>query len=201
MQGTELSAISKNKLEGLEVVRALAALVVLIGHGIQHEILMAPTAAKMVFNFATEAVIIFFVLSGTVISLNHENDVGTGKNSALIYGAKRLIRIYPIYIVAFFAAVAAEAILNDRLVATGQIIGNLAFLQSLQGFIVGLPPANTALWTLANEMTYYALFMVVIFQPSFRRAYWILAIGAAVMSGHGYLSGYRNDLRPVFDYG
>jgi peptidoglycan/LPS O-acetylase OafA/YrhL len=60
---------SQGKIEGLEIIRACAALIVFLGHGFQHELFPQIIALKMVFNYATEAVIIFFVLSGAVIAL------------------------------------------------------------------------------------------------------------------------------------
>ncbi len=80
------------KLAGLEILRALAALLVFMNHlskdveGFPHVLLL-----QMIQNFATEAVIIFFVLSGAVITLSQQEK----PRSIADYMKARFIRIYP----------------------------------------------------------------------------------------------------------
>ncbi|GAC1574050.1 MAG: acyltransferase [Novosphingobium sp.] len=152
----------------------------------------------MVFNYSTEAVVLFFILSGVVISLNHEQDVGSGKNVALRYSVKRIVRIYPIYLVALIAGALVVPIAKGNSVRWTEFFGNLVFLQSLGGAIVSPPEENMALWSLANEMTYYACFFVVLLFPAFRRIWWAVAILAALLSGRIALIGVANHVVWIF---
>jgi peptidoglycan/LPS O-acetylase OafA/YrhL len=141
------------KYPGLEAIRALAALVVVYNH--VSDLLVLPTL------YAAEAVMIFFVLSGVVITLSVERKRRhsvPGAKLALEYLGARLLRIYPIFIVGLLLAVIAERLINGTWPDSSQIAGNALFMQSLRGYIVFAPPYNTPLWSLSNEMFYYFLF-------------------------------------------
>ena len=144
-----------SKRTGLEVIRAGAALTVMASHAFLFGIFPQSTAMEMLFSYATEAVVLFFILSGVVISLNHERDVGAGYKTAQRYAIKRIVRIYPIYLVALAAGGLIVPAVKGEPFHWLEVFGNLAFLQSLGGSIVSPPAADQALWSLANEMTYY----------------------------------------------
>jgi len=90
-------AVGRRRLWQLEAVRGIAALYVLLYHtsnnylGLNHAIWALP------FRFGLEAVLVFFVLSGFVISYSHPGSVDKA-DSFRNYFIKRLRRIYPIFI-------------------------------------------------------------------------------------------------------
>ena len=95
-------------------------------------------------------VMVFFMLSGYVIGINYNH-----KNtfSIIDYLKKRLIRLYPIYLIAigitiFFFPQSIKS-----------VIGHLFFLQIA---VVDFFKENVALWSLNYEMLYYLLAIPII---------------------------------------
>lgn len=56
--------LNENRIYGLDILRALAILFVMLGHS---QLLVTPNAAKFLHNFVLDGVSIFFVLSGFLI--------------------------------------------------------------------------------------------------------------------------------------
>lgn len=105
--------------------------------------------------FSTEAVIIFFVLSGLIMTLSVQRKPRTAGK----FIRQRLVRVYPIYLFAVALAGMMAVLIGGRLSDTSWF-GNLLFLQTLSGNIVSPPSTNPPLWSLSYEMTYYAFFAV-----------------------------------------
>src|SRR5579871_300431 len=89
--------LARRKIDGLEAIRGLAALVVVWGHLFLWR-LLPDHPLKLPGQFATEAVIAFFVLSGAVITLSRPNDADRSI-AVRKYVRARFIRIYPIFLV------------------------------------------------------------------------------------------------------
>jgi peptidoglycan/LPS O-acetylase OafA/YrhL len=158
----------------LDSLRGLAALVVVLHHvctlfprTLARLALSAPTAAlslRQIARFNTEAVLLFFVLSGFSIRLSIRGR-GLADRAALVhYTRRRLARILPAYWLALLVAGAIATWLAPvPAVARSSrtLLGNLLFLQTAVG-VEGawfLPYAgNGALWSLSFEMFYYAAF-------------------------------------------
>jgi peptidoglycan/LPS O-acetylase OafA/YrhL len=99
------SSIKKHpKIHGLESIRGLAALYVLLYHAnkyLFHD-------RYVLLRFGQEAVMTFFLLSGFVIAYT---SLETGKNPEVWdYAVKRLRRIYPLFLIAILVAAAANYI-------------------------------------------------------------------------------------------
>lgn len=161
------------KNDALEALRGLAALVVFLGHilsmmDVEHRWL-APL--QPVLNWGTEAVILFFVLSGIVIRLSEERR----QRAPAEFAIDRLVRIYPLYIIALLLACAACRVLAQEIAPT-TVIGNLAFVQSLQGYIAPTLPTDPPFWSLSFEMTFYASFALVLANRRVLKLWWTLAI-------------------------
>src|SRR6516165_4668430 len=100
-----------HKYAGLEAVLAIAALIVVYNHVFTFGLFQKNVLLALPAQYATEAVMIFFVLSGVVITLSVER-----KKRHSVFGVKlaaeylraRLLRIYPIFIVGLLLAVIAE---------------------------------------------------------------------------------------------
>lgn len=172
-------SVQISKLSGLEVVRAMAALTVVAGHIVYYEFVAVPTWIKMLSAFATEAVIIFFVLSGLVIS----RSVQRNTPGAIRFLSQRLVRIYPIYFFSIVLAIIASFVFFSKNESVSVTIGNLLFLQDLGGYIVPPLATNQPLWSLSYELAYYAIFALTIWQTSIIRIFWVAAIlGALAVS-------------------
>lgn len=145
---------------GLQVARGIAALLVVLLH--------ATTGANTfysenIFNnfwkFGHIGVDFFFVLSGFIIFYVHNDDT-PNRNSITTYIKKRLIRIYPPYLLItilliliynFFPNLSA----NNR---------NISIFSSLTLIpITNYVPALNVAWTLMHEMLFYCIFILFYF--------------------------------------
>ena len=167
-----------SKLPGLEMVRALAALTVIGGHIVYFDLVPVPTPLKMISAFGTEAVIVFFALSGLVIT----RSVLRTSPTPVRFIWHRLVRIYPIYIFAIGLAALTAWLVAGTMQAPSVWIGNLFFLQTLGGFIVPAPSTNPPLWSLSYEMMYYAIFAACLWRPSILGIFWCLASSSAIIA-------------------
>lgn len=164
----------KVKISALEGVRGLAAATVLLSHiTMLVKGIPAPTPILLLGNMATEAVIIFFILSGFVISLSI-----TDETKPFLYLKKRLVRILPIFIISLVTAYMVELYLAESSSSMKDVIGNFLFLGSLQGFIVPVVSTNKALWSLSCEMFFY----LFLFFMLFKRELWAVWIGLILAS-------------------
>ena len=169
----------------LDLIRVVAALIVLAGHTAQSQVYRGPWPFSALFQHA--AVIVFFVLSGLVIGQATFSRPTTLRN----YAIARITRIVPVALpaVALGAVVMAiawflgfaeilEPLGRERLDAPNAPYP-LFLLSQLFG---GYGPAwNPPIWSLSYEIWYYVLFGAAVFcKPAHRT----LAIGLiAVAAG------------------
>lgn len=168
----------------LDLVRGLAALVVLMGHVIAFGMYTGPFpfAEQMAHN----AVVVFFILSGLVIA---HSVIGRG-TSARDYIIARASRIVPVAV--FAVAFSLAAFLFARWAGLGEgmvppydradaatVLLPLVFLSEGplgQGLVW-----NPAYWSLAYEVWFYALFGAAVFLRGWLR---VLVLGCfAVIAG------------------
>jgi peptidoglycan/LPS O-acetylase OafA/YrhL len=173
----------------LDLIRGLAAWAVMWGHlradffvdfsQLEHR---GPLLKVMYFltGFGTEAVLVFFVLSGFLISSAIFSRHASGVWSWRDYAIDRSSRLYVVLIPGLLFGLlwdkvgssifASTGIYSRPLTAFGLYIvqsrlgmatffGNLAFVQTIL-----CPPfgSNSPLWSLANEFWYYVLFPVAL---------------------------------------
>jgi peptidoglycan/LPS O-acetylase OafA/YrhL len=149
---------SQQRLIRLEMMRAVFSLTVFFNHlysktdGITQYPLI-----NMLFSFATEAVMGFFVLSGCVISLQRYTGIKD-------YVGARIRRIAPIYYIAL-AFTVGVMIFAHQDVIPGQLFGNMIFLQTLQGHIIFPLAFNLPTWSLSYEAFYYIAFIFILLRP------------------------------------
>jgi peptidoglycan/LPS O-acetylase OafA/YrhL len=218
-------ALTPSASAHMDLIRALAAWAVMWGHvralcfvdfpQLQH----AGLILKSVYfftGFGHEAVMVFFVLSGFLISSAIINRRISGSWSWREYAIDRLSRLYVVLIPGLVLGLfwdtvgshifASSATYSRPLPAFGVAIaqnqvtariflGNLFFLQTIVCPTFG---SNGPLWSLANEFWYYVLFPVALAagiawaKKSLRWAipFSILAICVASFVGRGILSGF-----------
>lgn len=143
-------------LSTLQAGRGIAALLVLLFHATG---LFASASywntifLHSLFSFGHAGVEFFFALSGFIMVLVHQRDLGK-PNALYAYARKRVTRIYPIYWIVTLVVATLYAITgNERL----SLLGNSIIL-------VGRD--NTALlavaWTLFHEILFYSVFAIMI---------------------------------------
>ncbi|HWY09101.1 MAG TPA: acyltransferase [Candidatus Acidoferrales bacterium] len=175
--------------DSLDLIRSVAACAVMVGHlrtlffvDFQHlQSKSLPLQALYFFTgFGHQAVIVFFVLSGFLISSTVIRSHVLRKWSWRNYAVNRATRLYvvlvPGLLLGFFWdrlgswLFAAHGIYAHSLsdlgpavplknLTLGALLGNLFFLQTILCETFG---SNGPLWSLANEFWYYVLFPVAL---------------------------------------
>jgi peptidoglycan/LPS O-acetylase OafA/YrhL len=164
------------KLTELEGLRGICASLVVLSHVgeflPQREGIIGYLAA-IPAPFGFLSVIIFFILSGFVIG--RATPVRASGRGVADYLLKRLIRIYPIYLI---------ALVVSFLVAGKHIVSGDFLLQSvfLQNAAVETINSNGPLWSLNNEVVYYLAFVIVLLVPKAVYALFAASIAGAVFA-------------------
>jgi peptidoglycan/LPS O-acetylase OafA/YrhL len=209
----------------LDVIRATAAWAVMWGHlrvlffarfsDLKHPDWWVKPLYFLT-GFGHQAVVVFFVLSGFLISSSVFKSYAAGTWSWRDYAVNRSVRLYIVLIPglllgsfwdltgsSLFAPTGLYShplsdlgpdIAQNNLTA-GNFIGNLLFLQNIVCRTFG---SNGPLWSLANEFWYYALFPLSFFALGafFKRAIWqgivlmLFAVSVAVFLGPQKLIGF-----------
>lgn len=152
--------LGQELMVALDLVRALAAMIVVIDHLGKSVIpALAPIA-----RFGQEAVIVFFLLSGFVIYANEWHRA----HNIRAYALRRVRRIYPLLVLTMVLSTLLflfQGRLGDSFSWT-QLIGNLIGLQDAgalkPGTIVAPYLNNQPLWSLSYELAFYLIFPLVL---------------------------------------
>ena len=150
----------------LDLVRVLAALAVLIGHGVQDGLY---TGSFLLATMSHEAVMVFFVLSGLVIA---ETSLRPGRN-ARDFIIARISRIYPVAAAALMLSFALYALAGwlginqpgwaeSPSYSLNSALLSLLFLNE-SWLIAAVPPWNAPYWSICYEVFYYAMFACLMF--------------------------------------
>ena len=153
-------------LPGVQVLRALAALMVVVHHAELGVLLGFGIAREPLLLVGSAGVDVFFVISGFIMLVSSRRLFGTPGASRTFLG-RRLIRIVPLYwavtslyVAAFLLAPAALG----RAVSGGTMAASYLFWPhvGLDGTVL---PVLVVGWTLNYEMLFYALFAVAVTLP------------------------------------
>lgn len=156
----------KKNIDSLQILRGVAALMVLLFHfTMTLQSVASIDFLNGFFKFGNSGVEIFFVLSGFIISFTAQKL--SGGSSVTKYLAKRAIRIYPIYwviITAFFVPSFLLSLQSSyeysftNLASTYLLLPNHLML-------------NGVSWSLSYELYFYLLFALLIWS---RKLYWLM---------------------------
>lgn len=151
-----------NRLDNLQLVRAVAMLLVLIIHAdfFSTKILGTPFLGGLFFPGGDGGVDLFFVLSGFIIYYIHRNDIGQ-KAKLLPYLAKRFARIYPLYWLVTLLIIPLHFMFPQF--GTGNETQLSTIFRSLLLIPSTSAPIIHAAWTLIYEVLFYILFGSVIY--------------------------------------
>lgn len=173
-----MSALSEpGRFVGLDGLRGVAALAVLIHHSPDETV-----SGLVPSGFL--AVDLFFLLSGFVLTYAYEGKIASGL-SLVDFMRIRLVRLYPLYLLATLLAVAVLAIQTLRWLVVDPVEGAVTFLTAVlflpsppQNFLHGgyLFPINPAAWSLFFEIVINLVFVLIV--PYLNRA--VLAVTIAL---------------------
>lgn len=141
------------RYEFLDGLRAIAALLVAVQHGL--EILFGPQiAARLPVNLGETGVVLFFFVSGVVIPLSLARHGSLGR-----FWIKRVFRLYPAYwasLVGCLMLAGLGLFPPPFLTMRSAVLGALANMTMLQS-LMGVPSAIGVYWTLPLELLFYGL--------------------------------------------
>lgn len=143
----------------LQVGRALAALLVVLHHATLDSGYFYGVAFSDFWKFGNIGVDFFFVLSGFIIYWAHKEDQ-TGFSAGLLYLYKRIVRIWPPFILISMVMLVAYSLLPNLTESNR----NISVLSSL--ILIPQESASPALsvsWTLMHEMLFYLSFLIFFF--------------------------------------
>jgi peptidoglycan/LPS O-acetylase OafA/YrhL len=144
-------------LKGLNGIRAIAALSVVISH-------TNLSIGKNLYSLANIAVTIFFAISGFLISylLFQEKDKFNTISITNFY-VRRILRIWPLYFFYLFIATSAWWVLNYR-INIDSIIVHVFFLQSIIPYITKINTIEWLYpyWSLGVEELFYVFWPFIV---------------------------------------
>jgi peptidoglycan/LPS O-acetylase OafA/YrhL len=171
-----VSSIVHVRIQGLDLLRGLAILLVLIRHS-------WPDAAG---NAGIVGVVAFFTLSGYLITGLLVSDLQRfGRIRYNRFYRNRAIRLIPALVFLLVGFVVAEGVLNVS-GTRGQVLNSLVvaitYTMNLPGFPHGSPNLSH-LWTLANEEQFYLVWPVILLLGvRFRKLRWVVLLcGVGIM--------------------
>ncbi|MCB5206101.1 acyltransferase family protein [Methylovorus mays] len=171
----------------MDGLRGIAALCVFIGHLTQHN-------GKFIFQSSPLAVDMFFCLSGFVIAWSYSKKITSGM-SFKMFASKRLVRLYPMFLIGLFFGVVAYFV---KKISTGTAISNSDMFNSLllNSFYLpfiskneslslsGIFPLNPPSWSLFFELAANLMFFFFI-RYSTKALLIIAAIIGALLTWYG----------------
>lgn len=179
---------TQTKLDALQALRGIAALLVVVYHvAIMTQFAQSdnPTVLALRDNmrsFGKMGVAIFFVLSGFVITYSVFSKQNRSAGDFLL---KRITRIYPPYVfyslIAFLLYVGSTVVVNHNPVDWGYIAKSFLFIPTYDGDGKFYPVLMVG-WTLVFEMYFYCLFF---FALCCKFTYWQTMIAYLVVFSLG----------------
>jgi peptidoglycan/LPS O-acetylase OafA/YrhL len=197
----------------LDLSRWIAAFIVFAGH--LHELLLSPyeqveqpnmliAGFYFVSGLSSEAVMVFFVISGFLIGGKNLERAKTGSFYFNSYCVDRISRLYVVLLPAILIGYCLDVIgssyfpeaglynlfsyhiITEHL-ETSILIGNLLMLQSFYTTVIG---SNFPLWSLSFEFWFYLLFGLLILSifgsKQNKSKYWYLILSLIIVLILGY---------------
>lgn len=150
------------KIQTLQVLRAAAAIMVVFFHAhsymLPHKLEEGASVFRG-FNMGYAGVEIFFVISGFIMWHIHRMDIGL-PSKFLSYAYKRIVRIYPLYLLVLFGLVGLYFIFPDTGPENARNIPQIFLSATL--LPVPFTPVMEVAWTLQYEMFFYLMFSLLI---------------------------------------
>lgn len=157
------ASAANGNLTMLQAGRGVAALLVVLYHAAAT--IAAPTywgtpVLGGVFGFGYAGVEFFFVLSGFIILYAHNRDIGQPA-MAMTYLRKRIIRIYPLYLIVTLGVFALEILAGAGRDDVMRFANGLLLISGTTDATLGVA------WTLFHEIAFYLFFVLLILNRRF----------------------------------
>jgi exopolysaccharide production protein ExoZ len=155
----KLAPGGKSSLEGIQILRAVAALLVVLSHTLfeSRAAVMGPKSPDWLVAFGSVGVDIFFVISGFIMFyMSFPADRPSVSPSSFM--RKRLTRIYPLYLFCLALALAlwSQGLVPSVVPDVNMLVRSILLFPS-NYFIIGVS------WTLVYEMYFYLVFATTLY--------------------------------------
>ena len=176
---------------GVDALRGLAAIAVCFFHW--EHFAFGTSNDQQIFRLGLLGVELFFMISGYVILMVAMRESGVTR-----FIVARVVRLYPAYLISVLLTAVYVLYVGKYSLAT--VLVNATMLQSF----VAVPNITNPYWTLAFEITFYALLAIVLLTRRLPSIEWI-AIGCVVL-GLAYRVAFPqamtlDDQRPLAQLG
>ncbi|WP_369790782.1 acyltransferase family protein [Rouxiella sp. WC2420] len=168
----------KSKIESLQVLRAFAAVFVVVNHlwGEYDTTITQSLGLNIIGNFGVDA---FFILSGFIMCYKTREDSRLGLSTGIDFLKKRIERIYPIFLIILipFMLLYLKQTHPARIY---EIIGNIFLLPSFTSnpsYHMLIGPS----WSLVYEMFFYIIYAVVMMLVRNKKQLVIFSVGFLVL--------------------
>jgi peptidoglycan/LPS O-acetylase OafA/YrhL len=147
------------KITYLEFLRGMSCLFI-VGW---HLAFLAPTGhpTHLTAYWGTDALIMFFMLSGLVINLSESKKPKPRR----AFVKNRFVRIYPQFVIGLLLGLIALYITGTALPSFKDLLGNFFIVSTMKdymGYIVPSIQSNLPVWSLSFEVAFYVLFSFTI---------------------------------------
>lgn len=183
------SKINSNmKLSKLESIRGFAALYVVFHHLFASKLIICGYNFSFLFRFGQEAVILFFILSGFVISYSYQR---SSDKSVKLFISKRFLRIYIPLLFVFATNYLLSCYQKGFFFKFNwaEFLGNIFMLQD---YVDRKPNVLTApfldnlpLWSLSYEWWFYVLFIIIYKKVTLNKSVLVYIVG--ILSAMSYI--------------
>lgn len=176
------SGTGRHRLAGIEALRGVAAIAVLLCHAATHvDLAFGTPTLRALMRPGHNGVDLFFVLSGFLLLFIHRRDVGRPATVAR-YARRRIIRIYPVYWLALAATIGIALAGGHGWPPPGRILPSILLWPSTT------VPLHPLAWTLQYEVMFYLIFALLLLDRLLgltAMALWLLAIVTAQIAPIG----------------
>ena len=169
--------MAQERLDSIQILRAVAALAVMFAHLWPTLAFYGVKDAIPNFIFGASGVDLFFVISGFIMVYTSETMFGVNGASRGFLG-RRLLRIVPLYWAMTTAILIMLFKLRGQLPDSSLILGSYLFIPVVHNGWQSEPILGVG-WTLNHEMFFYACFAVAIMLP---RRLAVLALSVALFA-------------------
>lgn len=170
------AGVERHRLAGIEALRGVAAIAVLLCHAATHvDLAFGTPTLRALMRPGHNGVDLFFVLSGFLLLFIHRRDVGQPATIAR-YARRRVMRIYPVYWLALAATIAIALAGGHGWPAPGRVLLSILLWPSTT------VPLHPLAWTLQYEVMFYLIFALLLLHRVAglaAMALWLLAIVTA----------------------